>query len=395
MLLQLAGSVPIRTLAWRANLLTACFGAVAVAILAYTAYRWTSRRAAALVSAAVFATAITTWNESTLAGVHAPTLAVDGALLLLAMRYAWRPSLALAIAAGLLFGLGVTGHLTVLALGPVLLLGFVLGARSASRPLRDASAMVLAFGIGLLPFTYTLAVDRPEQPMNYVHDTLEPGEAPFAVERPDFGQRVQRLVWLVSGEQYIGQDRRTPAVLAHRATHVASVVLLNDLPFVATLFALAGFVLLLLTTGVARGFVLAWFIPALVLAGIGGTERTLHYFFQPCTWLLCGPAVAPSPGSPSGTREQASRRCCSCWRCRCCAIRWRIRQASSPTAGCGIASGRSRRASGAHSVRTCDTTPTVAASWRGCPRTRWCWAGAGTSARRCATSSTANRCGPT
>ena len=39
MLLQLAGSVPIRTLAWRANLLTACFGAVAVAILAYTAYR--------------------------------------------------------------------------------------------------------------------------------------------------------------------------------------------------------------------------------------------------------------------------------------------------------------------------------------------------------------------
>ena len=87
MLLELAGSVPVRTLAWRANLLTACFGAVAVALLAYTAYRWTSRRAAALVSAAVFATAITTWNESTLAGVHAPTLAVDGALLLLAMRY--------------------------------------------------------------------------------------------------------------------------------------------------------------------------------------------------------------------------------------------------------------------------------------------------------------------
>ena len=293
MLLELAGSVPVRTLAWRANLLTACFGAVAVALLAYTAYRWTGRRAAALGSAAVFATAITTWNESTLAGVHAPTLAVDGALLLLAMRYAWRPGLTLAFAAGLLFGLGVTGHLTVLALGPVLLLGFVLGARHASHPRRDASMALLAFMIGLLPFTYTIAVDRPEQPMNYVHDTLEPGETPFAVARPDLGQRVQRLVWLVSGEQYIGHDRRTPAVLAHRAAHVVSVLLLNDLPFVATLFAVAGFVLLLAGAGLARAFVLAWFVPALVLAGIGGTERTLHYFFQPCTWLLCvGLAVA-------------------------------------------------------------------------------------------------------
>ena len=293
MLLELVGSVPLGTLAWRANLLTACFGAVAVALLAYTAYRWTGRRSAALVSAAVFATSITTWNESTLAGVHAPTLAVDGALLLLAMRYAWRPGLGLAAAAGLLFGLGATGHLTVLALGPVLLLGFVLGARRASRPARDMAVAVLAFVIGLVPFTYTIAMDRPEQPMNYIHDTLEPGEAPFAVERPDLGQRLERFRWLVSGEQYIGVDRRTVPVLAHRAVHVASVLVLNDLPFVATLFAVAGFVLLLAAGGAARGFVVAWFFPALVLAGIGGTERTLHYFFQPCTWLLCvGLAVA-------------------------------------------------------------------------------------------------------
>lgn len=132
LLLQLAGAVPIGTLPWRANLLTAGFGAVAVALLAYTAHRLTGRRGMALVAAAAFALGITSWNEATLAGVHAPTLAVDAALLLLALRYRWRPSTAVAAAAGGLFGLGVTGHLTVLGLAPPLLLALAGSSTSAS-----------------------------------------------------------------------------------------------------------------------------------------------------------------------------------------------------------------------------------------------------------------------
>lgn len=286
LLLKAAGSVPIGTLAWRANLLTACFGAVAVALLAYTAFRWTGRAAAALGAAAVFAVGVTSWNEATLAGVHAPTLAVDAALLLLAMRYAWRPSVAVAACGGLLFGLGLTGHLTALALGPVLALGFLLGAPRARGPLRHAAAAALLCVVGLSPFAYTIAVDRPEQPMNYLNDELEPGQSALVVERPDPGQRIRRLGWLLSGAQYMGVDRRSPAVLARRAFHVASVLVLNDLPFAALPAALAGAVGLLRAAGEARWFVLAWFVPAVVLAGLGGTERTLHYFFQPCTWLL-------------------------------------------------------------------------------------------------------------
>ena len=167
--------------------------------------------------------------------------------------------------------------------------------------------------------------------MNYVHDTLEPGEAPFAVERPDFGQPSSAWSGSVSGEQYIGQDRRTPAVLAHRATHVASVVLLNDLPFVATLFALAGFVLLLLTTGVARGS--SWRGSSRRLCWPGLTAPNARSITSSRARGCCaGLAVAFTRLAEWNAREQASRRCCSCWRCRCCAIRWRIRQASSPTA---------------------------------------------------------------
>ena len=286
LLLQAAGQLPFGTLALRANLLTALFGAIAVALLAYTAHRWTASRGAALVAAGAFAMAITSWNEATLAGVHAPTLAVDAALLLLALRYRFQPSLALAAAAGGLFGLGLTGHLTVLGLGIPLLLAFAGGIRSAARPARHVVVAALALVAGLTPFAYTIASDRPEQRMNYIQDTLEPGEASFAVERPDLSQRLDRFQWLLSGRQYLEHDSRSLKTYAHRATHLVAVVTLNDLPFVTWILALAGFVLLLRGGGVLATLLGSWFAAGIVLAGLGGTELTLHYFFQPCTWIL-------------------------------------------------------------------------------------------------------------
>jgi 4-amino-4-deoxy-L-arabinose transferase-like glycosyltransferase len=285
-LLQAAGRLPLGSLALRANLLTACFGALAIALLAYVAHRSTGNRWAALVAAAAFAMGITTWNESTLAGVHAPTLAVDAALLLLALRYRFRPSLGLAAAAGGLFGLGLTGHLTVLGLAPPLLVAFVSGLRSVARPARHIVVAVLALVAGLAPFALLIAQDRPEQPMNYLSDTLEPGDASFAVERPDFGQRLERFQWLLSGSQYMGNSQRDLRTLVLRVTHVVAVVTLNDLPFVTWILAVAGFVGLLRGGGALAGMLGPWFAAGVVLAGLGGTEHTLHYFFQPCTWIL-------------------------------------------------------------------------------------------------------------
>jgi hypothetical protein len=295
MMLKLVGLLPIGTLPWRANLLTACFGALAVALLAYVAFRWTGRATAAVVSAAALTLSVTMWNESTLAGVHAPTLALDAALLLLAMRYWWRPSLPVAVAAAVLFGLGLTCHLTVLGLGLPLLVSLVAGQRRSPRPAIHLALVALAFVAGVSPFAYTIAMDRPEQPMNYLHDTLEPGQASFAVERPGLSQRLERLRWLLSGEQYLGGARPGLQVLGHRAGHVAAVLVFNELPFGVLLLALAGFLMLLRTPGEPRWLVGAWFASAVLFAGIGGTERTLNYFVLPCTWQLClGLAVVTS-----------------------------------------------------------------------------------------------------
>jgi hypothetical protein len=285
-LLELAGALPFGTLALRANLLTAVFGAAAVALLAYTARRWTGRHGVALVAAAAFAMGISAWNEATLAGVHAPALALGAALLLLALRYRWRPSVALAGATGLLVGLGLTGHLTILGLGPPLVLAFVGGLKRAERPGRHVAVAVIALAAGLLPFADTVAHDRPEQPMNYLHDTLEPGSTPFAVERPDLGQRLARMQWLLSGREWLANDRRDVATFVRRAVRVVSVLVLNDLPFLTSLLAGAGLFLLLRGGGVPALLVGSWFATATLVAWIGGTERTLHYFFLPATWVL-------------------------------------------------------------------------------------------------------------
>jgi hypothetical protein len=306
LLLQAVGRLPFGTLALRANLLTALFGALAVALLAYTAHRWTAHRGMSLVAAGAFAMAVTSWNEATLAGVHAPTVAVDGALLLLALRYRFRPSLGVAAASGGLFGVGLTGHLTVLGLGIPLLIAFAGGIRAVARPARHVVVAALALVAGLTPFASTIASDRPEQPMNYIQDTLEPGEASFAVERPDLRQRLERFQWLVSGRQYLEHDQKSPRTFAHRAAHLAAVVTLNDLPFVTWILAAAGLVGLLRGGGVFASLVGSWFAAGIALAGAGGTELTLHYFFQPCTWIL-GVALAGALAAIDARRRVFAR----------------------------------------------------------------------------------------
>ena len=296
LLLQALGELPFGTLAWRANLLSALSGAIAVAWLAWLAHRWTGRAAAALAAAAVFAAGVAMWRESTHAGVHAFTLALDATLFVIALRFAHEPRVWLAAAAGLLFGIGITCHLTVLGLGLPLLLAFAVGAPRLARWRWAVALAVLGLALGLTPFAYTLSVDRPEQPMNYLHDTLEPGQASFAVERPDQAQRVQRLAWLLSGRQYLDVDRREPHRLARRAGYVALVLVVNDLPLVAFALALVGLVLVCATRGIPGRCALAWFASAVMLAGVGGTELTLDYFFLPATWLLAlGLSAALAP----------------------------------------------------------------------------------------------------
>ncbi len=293
LLLQAFARLPFGSLPWRANLFSACFGAIAVGLLAYTAARWTRRPTAGVVSALAFALSFSMWKESSLAGVHAFTLALDGALFLLALRYLWWPSLATAMSAGLLFGIGLTSHLTVLGLALPLVVAFLLGLRRSAHRTRHIAAVILALALGLSPFLYTLASDRPDQPMNYLHDTLEPGQAAHVSDLPTRPQRLERLRWLVSGEQYLGGARRDPRQFGLHASYLMVDEVVNEFPFLTFPLALFGLGLLLSRAGPLAGIFALWFASVLVLVGIGASPHTSRFFFLPGAYgLALGLALA-------------------------------------------------------------------------------------------------------
>src|SRR5262249_37596189 len=123
---------------------------------------------------------------------------------LLAVRFARHPSGAVALALGVLGGLGLVSHLTILSLLPVVAIALVRAARAGR--LRPAHLLLIALGLaaGLTPIGYLLAHDRPGQPMNYIEDTLRPDNAAaLSGGHPPRG-RVERALWLLSARQYLG-----------------------------------------------------------------------------------------------------------------------------------------------------------------------------------------------
>ncbi len=286
LILQAFAHLPFGTLPWRANMASAVFGAIGVGLLAYAATRWTRRGWASVVAALAFAMSLTMWREGTLAGVHSMGLAIGAALLLLVLRYAWWPSLRLACAAGLLFGLGITSHLTLLGIGAPLLVAFGVGLRRSAHRTRHIAGVVFSLALGLSPFLYLIASDRPEQPMNYLHDTLEVGAASAASGVPDLAQRVERVRDLVTGKEYLGGIPHDPRSLGMLAIHLALFLAANEFPFVTWLLAGIGLAWLLWRRGAVAGYVALWLACTLVFVGIGATGLTAKYFFLPGAWCM-------------------------------------------------------------------------------------------------------------
>lgn len=289
MLLEWFGHLPISNMAFRANLLSCVSGAVAVALAAWTGARWSGDRVAAVIAALAFATGRTVWKESTEASVHAPALALNSILFVLAMGFDRRPTRRRALLIGLVGGVSLLSHLSALALVPVLLVGAIRAAqRSLLRPVHVALAL-LGFALGLLPLGYTLARDRPTQRMNYIEDILRLEPAELVRSTPLPATRWQRTAWLLSGVQYrdypVPQGFR-PEPRAHRAAALAGEVVLNQFPLWGVPLAVLGFFALR-----RRRAPQAWMPTLLIVSSFALTITVvsgwiLSFFFLPGMWAL-------------------------------------------------------------------------------------------------------------
>lgn len=105
---KLATLLPLNSVAWRVNLLSALFAALTLAVAARTVRRLTGSAVAGLAAALALGGITTFWAQATTANIRALMALFTALMLLLAVEYGGRPSqrglVALALAAGLAVG---------------------------------------------------------------------------------------------------------------------------------------------------------------------------------------------------------------------------------------------------------------------------------------------------
>ena len=112
LLAKLFVHLPLRTLAWRLGLMSALCDAAAAAVLCLGVARWSRSIWTGIAAAGLFALSPGIWEYAICAEVFALNNLMVASLLLLAVLYADSKNPRCAIAAALLFGLGLSNHHT-------------------------------------------------------------------------------------------------------------------------------------------------------------------------------------------------------------------------------------------------------------------------------------------
>jgi hypothetical protein len=158
-------SVPVHSIAWRLNALSACCDAGAVILLALAIGDISGNAAAGVAAAGLFAFSPTVWMYATVAEVFALNNLCVAAQLFLAARAWLRPDSRYVYLLALVVGLGVSNHLTSGVTGVVLLGGVVISRlRRGELPLASIGVVALAVASGLLPYLLLPLASRASVP---------------------------------------------------------------------------------------------------------------------------------------------------------------------------------------------------------------------------------------
>lgn len=224
---RLFAHLPFAEPAFRINFMSACFGALAVALVLKVLVRLGASLLAAFAGAALYGLSYTFWTASLRAEVYTLAfcfflLAIDRGVV--ALRDG---RLGAACLSGVLLGVTLTVHLMFAF--PIAALGLALAGRLwRGRPvdLARGVALLASFLVGLAPYAYVFWADHQRFEMNYFEQVRQ-AYAPLGNPLPGFGTTAERVRWLV-----FGLDRMPPTPfrpylggIAHGLASSATVLL--------------------------------------------------------------------------------------------------------------------------------------------------------------------------
>ena len=213
----LVGGTP----AWRMNMFSACSAALAVGVLFLTARALGQTRLIAAAAALTFAVSATFWSQATIAEVYSLAALIQALLILALLR--WRQGQSPLWLAGLLLGLGLAHHRTIILMIPGAVLFLFLSHRAhrghrdddivsqpsvrsvASVAKKEVAAALVAALAGCLLYLYLPLrapqwIDSPQAFAQYVAGSsalsvwLTPAQ-PWLVAWEHVRELAQRFIW--------------------------------------------------------------------------------------------------------------------------------------------------------------------------------------------------------
>lgn len=151
---KLATLLPIGSIAWRVNLLSAVLDASAAVMLLLAVTRWTGNVWAGLAAGGLFAFAPIVWSYAVVAEVFALNNLFVATLLWLGVRFQERRDDRTAGVIALTLGLAASNHHTIVLFGAPFGLWLVLTGSPGLRRARGLLRMAALFAAGLLPYVY-------------------------------------------------------------------------------------------------------------------------------------------------------------------------------------------------------------------------------------------------
>lgn len=282
--LRIFGLLPIATVAWRANLLSAFAGAIAASLAAASAARIGRSSWIGAGCGLALGLSYTMWMESTRAEAHAFTLAIGAGLFLAVLAYRDRPDARRAALAGLLCGAGLVSHLSVLGLVTPVAIGALWWWMRGRMPARHVVAAAIGLGIGLSSLAVLVYYDRPGHPMNYIEQTFSATWRPGAPLGP--GDHLARLFALLSGHQFLEGWFHPFKDSFYRLRRLGLDLWLNEFFLLGLPLAVIGLI------GMARArergatLLAAWLGFTILWLLIGAFPMVVTSFFLPGLWAL-------------------------------------------------------------------------------------------------------------
>src|ERR1051326_4733727 len=175
MVAKLFTFIPIGTIAWRVNLLSAICDTGAAVILMLTIRRWTNNQWAGLFAAGLFAFSPLVWRYAVIAEVFALNNLIVALMIYLAVRYQQSSEPKFAYLTALAFGLGMSNHHTSLFFGLPIMIWILIAGRSRLWSLKPLLIIAAAFLVGLLPYIYLPLADLHAAPFSWGHTSTLKG----------------------------------------------------------------------------------------------------------------------------------------------------------------------------------------------------------------------------